>query len=641
MAQCQRVQREWEFWPLVARRRAAAGGRRRRFPGWEPLESRCMLSNIGIPISTIPTADSGPTGITTGPDGNIWFTEANIGEIGRISYNATTHQILAVDPPITPANGSQPFAITVGPDENLWFTDQGTNSIGTINVHTDAVTEYPIPTPDSMPWGITSGPNDTIWFTEENTNKIGMIDLNAPTITVSEPITLSSVARPFFITEGADSNLYFTEKGTSQIGRIVYNATTDASSLTEYPTPTSDSEPYGITAGPGGSSTLWYTEFGANKVGMINISTSTPSFAPEITIPTGNSGPEGITAGPDGEIYFIENNFASGVYIHNLGIVSPTSNTVIAEIPIPTSGSAPTSITPPQAITVGPDDNLWLTDSNPNGGAIDLATDAQLVVAHPSSTKSGSSFGLTVTDRFLTTGAVNTNYNGSTGSVFVTIGGPSGPIHLVMLANNGQASFGPLFLNQAGSYVITASASVAPGSTGGPAPAGPSAIIVNPALLPKVVSEQITPERKLNKHHKPVGKPLGFLITFDFNTVMSASAANPANYQVDALVTKRVRRKTVTSLHPVNFHVSYRSFTELASLTVRCSQTFKKGGRVTLIASALTGNGISSAAGVLLDGSDLGTPGNNGIFTISPGGRGISQGPRDKNVSRGPTTKMG
>jgi streptogramin lyase len=32
-----------------------------------------------------PTANSGPTGITTGPDGALWFTEGGANQIGRIT----------------------------------------------------------------------------------------------------------------------------------------------------------------------------------------------------------------------------------------------------------------------------------------------------------------------------------------------------------------------------------------------------------------------------------------------------------------------------------------------------------------------------------------------------------------------------
>jgi streptogramin lyase len=33
----------------------------------------------------IPIANSFPSGITTGPDGNLWFTELNANQIGRIT----------------------------------------------------------------------------------------------------------------------------------------------------------------------------------------------------------------------------------------------------------------------------------------------------------------------------------------------------------------------------------------------------------------------------------------------------------------------------------------------------------------------------------------------------------------------------
>ena len=80
----------------------------------------------------IPTANSDPSGITAGPDGNLWFTEADAGKIGEI--NPTTHAITEFPIPYANAN---PVGITAGPDGNLWFTDDGTNSIGvdTLNTH--------------------------------------------------------------------------------------------------------------------------------------------------------------------------------------------------------------------------------------------------------------------------------------------------------------------------------------------------------------------------------------------------------------------------------------------------------------------------------------------------------------------------
>jgi streptogramin lyase len=61
----------------------------------ERLEDRCLLSGIsGITEFSLPSG-SGlfgyPGGITTGPDGNLWFTEMGANAIGMI--NPTTHAI--------------------------------------------------------------------------------------------------------------------------------------------------------------------------------------------------------------------------------------------------------------------------------------------------------------------------------------------------------------------------------------------------------------------------------------------------------------------------------------------------------------------------------------------------------------------
>jgi hypothetical protein len=71
----------------------------------------------------LPTASSGPTGITTGPDGALWFTE-RAGKIGRI----TTAGVITEFP--VPTASSSPNGITAGPDGGLWFTETAGNNIG-------------------------------------------------------------------------------------------------------------------------------------------------------------------------------------------------------------------------------------------------------------------------------------------------------------------------------------------------------------------------------------------------------------------------------------------------------------------------------------------------------------------------------
>ncbi len=70
--------------------------------------------------------------------------------------------------------------------------------------------------------------------------------------------------------------------------------------VTEYPIPTADSVPLGITAGPDGN--LWFTEWGVDKIGKITTGGTITGYP----VPTANAQPEGITAGPDGNLWFTE-----------------------------------------------------------------------------------------------------------------------------------------------------------------------------------------------------------------------------------------------------------------------------------------------------------------------------------------------
>ncbi len=121
-----------------------------------------------ITESPVPTARSSPSGITAGPDGNLWFTENGSNQIGRISPSGTITEF-----PV-PTAGSQPLGIAAGPSGNLWFTEGLGNQIGRLSP-SGTITEFPVPTASSSPAGITAGPDGNLWFTEGLGNQIGRI----------------------------------------------------------------------------------------------------------------------------------------------------------------------------------------------------------------------------------------------------------------------------------------------------------------------------------------------------------------------------------------------------------------------------------------------------------------------------------
>src|SRR5258706_11437070 len=86
-----------------------------------------VLAKAGkIKEFTVPTPQSSPGGVTSGPNGNVWFTELLGNNIGRITPSGHFTEF-----PIPIAN-SVPFGIVPGPDGNLWFTEMLGNNIGRI-----------------------------------------------------------------------------------------------------------------------------------------------------------------------------------------------------------------------------------------------------------------------------------------------------------------------------------------------------------------------------------------------------------------------------------------------------------------------------------------------------------------------------
>src|SRR6266545_8133390 len=90
-------------------------------------------------------AGGNPSGITTGPDGNVWFTVPDLqhygGSIGRITPGGVLTPFSRLNP--------APSFIVTGPDGNLWFTqddrcDDGFASIGRMTP-AGVLTQFPQP----------------------------------------------------------------------------------------------------------------------------------------------------------------------------------------------------------------------------------------------------------------------------------------------------------------------------------------------------------------------------------------------------------------------------------------------------------------------------------------------------------------
>jgi virginiamycin B lyase len=114
-----------------------------------------------------------PQGITSGPDGALWFTNDSLmrrhvtdddGSIGRMttSGEVSDYKNTKAAPDVI----ESPRSIIVGPEGALWFVNGGNSSIGRITVSGSRsdYTGYGIVAPTDL----TAGPDGAIWFTTGN-----------------------------------------------------------------------------------------------------------------------------------------------------------------------------------------------------------------------------------------------------------------------------------------------------------------------------------------------------------------------------------------------------------------------------------------------------------------------------------------
>jgi virginiamycin B lyase len=203
------------------------------------------------------TMYSDPRGIASGPDGNLWFTEAR-GAVGRITTDGV------IDEGNLPNNNAA-YPIAVGPDQNLWFGESFNSRIG--RVKTDLrIKIFKLPKNDGA-YGIATGPDGNLYATLAQTASVAQINTMG-VITAEWPLSPGSY--PKGIALGSDGNLYVAEFDGSSIAEIILTGSKSGMVL-EFPTPTPNSGPWGITSGPDGN--IWFTESLTGKIGKLAVET--------------------------------------------------------------------------------------------------------------------------------------------------------------------------------------------------------------------------------------------------------------------------------------------------------------------------------------------------------------------------------
>jgi virginiamycin B lyase len=247
-------------------------------------------------------------GLASGPDDDLWFAQLGCMGLGHCSVGrvSTDGRITDFRHGLNP--GSIPFAITTGRDGNMWFTDAGPRpAIGRITPR-GRITEFSRGLArGSVPFEIALGPDGNVWFTDQGARPaVGRITPSGRITEFSHGLRSGSV--PFGIAAGARQTVWFTDRGCSGAGRCAIGRISPAGRIEEFTAGLRHGgQPLGVAGGAGGDA--WFAD-SAGAIGQV-----TP--AGRITertrgLKTGSS-PVAITAGQDGAMWFTDEGSTAAV----------------------------------------------------------------------------------------------------------------------------------------------------------------------------------------------------------------------------------------------------------------------------------------------------------------------------------------
>ncbi|HEX7737853.1 MAG TPA: hypothetical protein VF458_23595 [Ktedonobacteraceae bacterium] len=269
---------------------------------------------------TPPSGKSGIMGIVVAPDGSIWFAEQYANYIGHFSPRSGQYRVYplpmvstpdASDPGHNLSLPSAPNDLALDPYGNLWFTELNTDQLGRLNIASGAIQHYPLTREKNArplnPYGITVDPRGIVWFSEASANLLGRLDPASGqvstftvSITTSPLMELASDARGHIWATAFSNSLllqfdpasqHFTaynapgsSSGTSSLYGLliasngdIWVAATAANLLARldvqgqrfysYAIPTANSLPMGLAEDS--HHAIWFTESGSDKIGVL------------------------------------------------------------------------------------------------------------------------------------------------------------------------------------------------------------------------------------------------------------------------------------------------------------------------------------------------------------------------------------
>ncbi len=310
----------------------------------------------------IPINERGLKGIATDSEENVWFYHAtsNGSVIMKMSkgHNFTKYSIpgnTIVDTTIINLAGGQ--LLFDNTSNVIWFTDARTNSLGRLDIKSNKIDLFSIPTNDSGIMGLAFSPDKkVVWFTEIIGNKIGSLDIESKKIT---EYPTGDNSGPTLLTFDSKGILAITLSYANSILRVEpWLLIPGIKSSGMYPISLAKPDffsPFGIaTVQVKGIEKMFVSDHGSSRVIVSNLASDLMNYTSYWTSPSQAlpmSLPSQVVSDKAGNIFFAEHGGNKIVKISS-------DNGIMTEFEIPT-GPLATSL----FLTVDEDKKrIWFTE---------------------------------------------------------------------------------------------------------------------------------------------------------------------------------------------------------------------------------------------------------------------------------------
>ena len=209
------------------------------------------------------TLSGAPNDLALDAHGNVWFTELNADSLGKLDPRTGLIQQY----PLASKKSIQtidPYGITVDPQGIVWFTESTNDHVGRLDPRTGQIQFFTMPGPPAQLMEIASDMHGTIWITSFNGGLLLSFNPHTGTFTpYHAPFAANGAAGLYGLTITPTGEIWVTLTGENIIARL----DVAAHHFIYYPIPTPGSLPFGLVMGA--NHTIWFTEAGTNKIGML------------------------------------------------------------------------------------------------------------------------------------------------------------------------------------------------------------------------------------------------------------------------------------------------------------------------------------------------------------------------------------